>query len=171
VLLNRGRSYYPLVLLLLAFCLSSCAAFSAQTRLELTEPATGEKLIALTLKDGETAVLKWRNSLFDLDVTERFVAEAGVLVLTEVTFADPAGSPPVAVQPGEAEGLYQTGGPFSARGLRKPFTEITCRIGEIGHPKLEVGGRVVDLKRAAAFGGQVRITARKPTLFERLLNR
>ncbi len=157
---------YFLILLPFLLWMASCTVLPAYTRLELTDLQTGMKLLALTLSDGETVVLNWRNSLFGLDVTERFVVEEGTLVLNEVTYADPGGNFTKPVQPEDVEDLYQTGGPFSAKGLRKIFTQITYRIGEIGNPKLQVRERIVDLKKAVGFGGQVCLAVRKATLYE-----
>lgn len=63
------------------------------TWLELTAGATGRRIFAGALADGEEIVLTWKNSLFGLRVTEVFVARAGRLDLTRVTFADSQGPP------------------------------------------------------------------------------
>ena len=54
------------------------------------------------------------------------------------------GQPPVSPQ--DVGDLYHTGGPFSAKGLDRPFTQIVFRVGEIGNPKMRVRDRVVDFK-------------------------
>lgn len=166
---SKTLSLFFIVQLLFLLWLTSCISLHGQSRVELTNVETGKKLLNVILEDGEPVVLYWRNSLFDLDVAERFVVEGGVLVLTEVTFANPKGGPLKIVQLQDVEDLYQTGGPFSAKGLRKPFTQVTFRIGEIGHPKMQIMGRLVDLKQAVGFGGRVCLTVRKVNLYESVL--
>lgn len=128
------------------------------TRLELADGDTARSLGSFVLRDGEPVVLRWRNSLFGVDVTEAFRADGGALVQTEVTFAEPGGPPPPQVAPHEVDDLYHTGGPFSARGLERPLTRVVYRVSEIGHPKMTVGERVVDFKRDVGFGGRVVLT-------------
>ncbi|MFO7707484.1 MAG: hypothetical protein R6V84_04860 [Desulfobacterales bacterium] len=67
---------------------------SGYTRIELADGSTGKTIAAAVLRDGAPVVLKWRNSLFDLDVTESFNAQCGKLIQDGVTFADPRGLPP-----------------------------------------------------------------------------
>jgi len=168
------RARISLSALLLVFfpvlwILSGCT-LSGHTRLELTEAGTGRKIFSALLRDGEEVVLIWKNSLFGLSVTEVFQAQRGNLVLTEVTFADPQGPAPPSVAPKDVDDLYQTGGPFSARGLTKPFKQVVYRVGEIGDPKLKVRDRVLALKEQVGFGGAVILTAESPrwvgTFFE-----
>jgi hypothetical protein len=135
---------------------------------ELAEAGTGRKIFSAVLRDGEEVVLTWKNSLFGLRVTEIFQAQRGTLVLTEVTFADPQGPAPPAVASTDVDDLYQTGGPFSARGLSKPFNHLVYRVGEIGDPKLKVRDRVVTFKEQVGFGGAVVLTAKSPHWFETL---
>lgn len=132
---------------------------AGRTRITLADAATGRTITAALLVDGEPVVLTWRNSLFDLDVTERYRAQGGRLIQDEVTFADPSGRPPPQVAAREVEDLYHTGGPFSARGLDKPFTQVIFRVSEAGNPKLSLHGRVVDFKQEVGFGGAVLLTA------------
>jgi hypothetical protein len=136
------------------------------TRLELTDGETGRALLSAVLRDGEPITLTWRNSLFGLDVTEAFVAQGGLIVQTQVTFADPRGLPPMQVAPDDVDDLYHTGGPFTATGLRRPFTRIVYRVGEIGEPKLAVRGRVIEFKREVGFGGRVILSTARPSLFD-----
>jgi hypothetical protein len=136
---------------------------------ELAEAGTGRKIFAALLRDGEEVVLTWKNSLFGLTVTEVFQARRGTLLLTEVTFADPQGPAPPAVASTDLDDLYQTGGPFSARGLTKCFTQVVYRVGEIGDPQLKVGDRVVAFKEQVGFGGAVVLTAGSPRWFDILL--
>ncbi len=167
----HGRTAFRvsfLAIFLLASGLSSCVVLSSRTHLEFTDMEREKDILALTLGDGEGAVLTWRNSHFGLDVTERFVAERGMLVLTEVSFSDPAGGIPGSVRPQDLEDLYHTGGPFSVKGLHKEFSEVIFRIGEVGHPRLYVKGRTIALKEAAGFGGRVRLRVRKASLYERI---
>jgi hypothetical protein len=128
----------------------------------------GRKIVSAILRDGEEVVLTWRNSLFGLRVTEVFQPRRGTLILTEVTFADPQGPAPASVACTDVDDLYQTGGPFSARGLAKPFTHVVYRVGEIGDLKLKVRDRVVAFRDEVGFGGAVVLTARIPRWFETL---
>jgi hypothetical protein len=134
--------------------------------LELTNAETGGKIFAAILRDGAPITLTWRNSLFNLDVTEAFVVENRQLIQTEVTFADPRGLPPPTVSPSDVNDLYHTGGAFSARGLRRPFTRIAYRVGEIGNPKMMIGARVIEFKREVGFGGGIVLTTRAVSVGE-----
>ena len=134
------------------------------TRLDLTDGETGRSLLSVLLRDGETSILMWHNSLFDLDVTEDFVAKTGALVQTTVTFADPRGLPPMQVKPEEVDDFYHTGGPFTTTGLQRRFSRIVYRVGEIGTPRLVVGKRVLDFKHEVGFGGQVILGAAQPSV-------
>ncbi len=131
------------------------------TWLDLTDAETGRKITAQAVKDGEEVVLTWRNSIFNLRVTEVFVAREGRLDLTQVTFEDPRGKAPPLARPEDLDDLYHTGGPFRATGLSKPFTRIIFRIGEIGDPRLKVKKQSIRLIEQVGFGGAVLLTARK----------
>jgi len=141
------------------------------TRLELTEPESGRKLLARLLPDGEPAVLTWTNSLFRLGVTERFLARDGLLLLTAVTFADPSGRVPPLSRPEELDDLYHTGGPFRVEGVARPISRVVFRLGEVGRPRLRVGGELVEFYPAVGFGGRLLLETRRPTLGEWLLGR
>ncbi len=132
-----------------------------ETCLEVRDEINGKKLLDLTLEDGEEILLYWRNSLFDLDVSEKFVIEKGTLILREVRFFNSPGSSLPFLDQKDLEDLYQTGGLFSAQGVQKRFTQIEFRIGEIGHPRLKIKGQVLDLKELVGFGGKVRLTIQK----------
>jgi hypothetical protein len=127
----------------------------AATRLDLTDADTGRPIASRTLADGEQVVLTWRNSLFGLDVTEVFVAGAGRLTLTSITFADPAGGEPPRVAPDEVDDLYHTGGPFRAEGLSRPIGRVVFRVGQIGNPALQIGDLRLEFAREVGFGGAV----------------
>jgi len=137
------------------------------TWLELTDAGTGRRIASQLLSDGQRVVLTWKNSLFDLPVTEVFVAGKGILTLTEITFADPMGREAPRVRPKDVDDLYQTGGPFKAEGLSRPVSRVTFRIGEIGHPVIRVGSHVIHLAGEVGFGGAVLLTARPASLYER----
>jgi hypothetical protein len=154
------------VVILWLFWLVSQINAPGFTRLELTDAETGREIISAILPDGEPITLTWRNSLFNLDVTEAFVTESGVLIQTQVTFADPRGLPPPLVSPRDVDDLYHTGGAFSARGMRRPFTRIAYRVGEIGNPKMTIGARVIEFKEEVGFGGGVVLTTRVVNLYE-----
>lgn len=141
------------------------------TRIDLAEGAGGRVLLSAIVPDGERVTLKWRNSQFGLLVTETFHGRSGVLVQDRVTFAQPDGTPPPRVSPRDVDDLFHTGGAFDAEGLDRPLRRIVYRIGEIGDPKLTVGGRTVALKNEAGFGGRVVLTASRPTVGEILLDR
>jgi len=144
----------------LALLSSAQAAGTECTRLELTEAGTGRKIFSAVLKDGTQVVLTWKNSLYGLNVTEVFESRRGALVLTRITFADPGGSPPPEVSPADADDLYQTGDAFTARGLAKPFHQVTYRVSEVGKPRMKIGERVVDFKKEVGFGGGIILSAR-----------
>ena len=154
------------LLLLIGLGVLSQAHVAGFTRVELTQAGTGKTILSIVLRDGERAVLTWRNSLFSLDVTEVFHAEACMLILDQVTFADPRGLPPPTVSPADVDDLYQTGGPFTARGLGKPFRRVAFRVAEIGEPKLKIRDRVVAFKQEVGFGGSVILTASAAKLHE-----
>lgn len=160
--MRRALGVFAFVLIfLLVLWLSSQVTLPGYTRLELADAETGRKILVAVLRDGEPVVLTWRNSLFNLDVTEVFVAESGGLIQTEVTFADPRGAPPMRASPQDLDDLYHTGGPFAVQGLRKPFQRVVYRIGEIGEPKMRVREREVEFKRAVGFGGRIVLIAQK----------
>jgi len=148
---------WALVLLLLAP--GAAPAGASRTRVTLTEGATGRTIATRALGEGEEMVLTWTNSLFRLRVTEVFIARGGELVLTRVTFADPAGSEPPRVRPEDVDDLYHTGGPFRAEGLSRPVRRVVFRVGEIGNPVIRLGDRRIHLAREAGFGGAVRLEA------------
>jgi hypothetical protein len=128
-----------------------------ETRVDLTDTATGRIITTHRMREGERAVLEWRNSLFGVDVTEVFVARAGGLVLTSVTFADPAGGDPPLVRPEDVDDLYHTGGPFRAEGLSRPVRRVVFRVGEIGKPRLRLGERTIRFVDEVGFGGAIRL--------------
>ena len=66
----------------------------------------------------------------------------------------------------EVEDLYHTGGPFTAKGLDRPFSRIVYRVSEVGTPKMELGSRIVDFKQVVGFGGAVVLTTSHPRRFE-----
>jgi hypothetical protein len=133
------------------------------TWLELSDAETGRRIFAGALGYDEEIVLTWKNSLFNLTVTEVFAARAGRLDLTRVTFADPRGRPPPVARPEDLDDLYHTGGPFRVEGLARPLTRAVFRIGAIGNPVMAIAGRTIRLKEEAGFGGAVRVQARKPS--------
>lgn len=155
----RARVVLYFSAFLAVVCSVSGVSVAGGTRVDLREPDSGREIFSGVLQDGERAVLTWKNSLYGLHVTEVFEASGGALVLTEVTYALPEGPPPPVVPPQDVPGLYQTGGPFSARGLTQSFREVVYRVGEIGEPHLKIRGRIVDFKREVGFGGRIRLTA------------
>jgi len=155
-----------ILLLLIGLGVLSQAPAAGYTRVELTQADTGKTILSIVLRDSEQAVLTWRNSLFGLDVTEVFQAQAGMLILDEVTFADPRGLPPPTVSPADVDDLYQTGGPFTARGLGKPVRRVIYRVSEIGDPKMRIHDRTVAFKQEVGFGGAVILTASAAKLHE-----
>ena len=149
-----------LALLLLVLGIPSRVCAAGDTWVELTEADTGRMIFSAVLKEGEQIVLTWMNSLYGLRVTEVFEARGGVLFLTEVTYAPPQGPAPPLVPPEEAEELYQTGGPFYARELAKPFRKIVYRVAEIGEPKMKIRDCLVDFKKEVGFGGRIILTVK-----------
>jgi hypothetical protein len=153
---------------LLILWLLAETAIPWHTRLQLKDGETGRLLLSTLLRDGEQATLKWHNSLFDLDVTEVFVANSGALIQTEVTFADPRGLPPMKIPPEEVDDYYHTGGPFTTSGLQRRFSRIVYRVGEIGNPHFMAGKKRITLKHEVGFGGQVILSTTQPRLFDLL---
>ena len=155
-----------LTLLLALWGSARILAPAEETWLELTQADTGRRILGRVLGDGEEVTLTWRNSLFGVMVTEVFVARGGILRLTQITFADPAGNPPPRVSPSDVDDLYHTGGSFRAEGLSRPVSRVVFRVGEIGDPRIRVGGDVVRLAEQVGFGGAVLLVARRPGLPE-----
>jgi Domain of unknown function (DUF1850) len=158
------------VLLLIAW-LPSRVPLRGMTRFILEDPQTGREIFSTLLEDGEAVTLTWRNSIFGQDVMEVFHASGGELVLNEVTFTDPDSDYQMPAAPEDVDDLYHTGGPFSARGLSRSFHRINFLIGEIGNPKFQVQGQVIELKKEVGFGGRVVLTARPANLYEYLFDR
>ena len=169
----KGRNLFLAlsIIFLLVLAFLSQAAPSGYTRIQIKEAGTGRKILSEVLRDGEEVVLIWKNSLFGLKVTEVFVAQGGLLVLSQVTFADPLGSTPPRVTPADVDDLYQTGGAFSASGLSKSFQQIVYRVGEIGDPRMRVRRREVAFRQEVGFGGSIFLSAAVPKAYEILLER
>jgi hypothetical protein len=169
----KGRNLFLAlsIIFLLVLAFLSQAAPSGYTRIQIKEAGTGRKILSEVLRDGEEVVLIWKNSLFGLKVTEVFVAQGGLLVLSQVTFADPLGSTPPRVTPADVDDLYQTGGAFSASGLSKSFQQIVYRVGEIGDPRMRVRRREVAFRQEVGFGGSIVLSAAAPKAYEILLER
>ncbi len=136
------------------------------TRLKLTDPETGKEFASFVLRDDEPVVLTWRNSIWGLDVTEAFVAKSGLLIQTEVTFAQPDGTPPPRVTARDVDDLYHTGGAFSAKGLARPLHQVVYRVGEIGKPKMRIQDQLIEFKPLVGFGGRVLLTTTTVRLYE-----
>ena len=167
----KGRNLFLAlsIIFLLVLAFLSQAAPSGYTRIQLKEAGTERKILSEVLRDGAEVVMTWKNSLFGLKVTEVFVAQGGLLILSQVTFADPLGSAPPRVTPADVDDLYQTGGAFSASGLSKSFQQIVYRVGEIGDPRMSVRGREVAFQKEVGFGGSIVLTATAPKTYEILL--
>jgi hypothetical protein len=165
-MLRRRRALAALLIALPLVWGSSRIPVPGYTRLELTEPGSGRRLLLRLLPDGGSAVLTWTNSLFRLAVTERFVARGGILLLTAVTFADPAAGEPPLSRPEDLDDLYHTGGPFRVEGLARPVGRVLFRVGEVGRPRLRVGSEALEFYPAVGFGGRVLLETRRPTLVE-----
>lgn len=167
----KGRALFLVPLFLLGAALLAQADLPGFSRIQLREGGTGRKILSSVLRDGEQVVMTWKNSLFGLRVTEVFEMRRGMLILTTVTFADPQGPAPPLVKPSDVDDLYHTGGSFTACGLNKPFDRIVHRVGELGEPRMSVGGREVALKEEVGFGGSVVLTAARARAYEILLER
>lgn len=165
--MNRRSVFFALLsFFLLVAALLSQVTVSGYSRIQLKEAGTGRKILSEVLRDGEEVVMTWKNSLFGLNVTEVFQAQRGILVLTQITFADPQGSVPPMVAPSDVDDLYHTGGSFTASGLRKPFRQILYRVGEIGEPKMTARGREVNFKQEVGFGGSLVLTVAVAKAYE-----
>lgn len=132
-----------------------------ETLVSLKDGGSGRRIGCAVLHDGEPVVLTWMNSLFRLKVTEIYTTREGILEQTAVTYGDPSGKEPPGVEPKDVEDLYHTGGPFTAKGLAIPYHKIVFRIGEIGNPVLNLGGRSIYLADEVGFGGSVILEAGK----------
>jgi hypothetical protein len=55
--------------------------------------------------------------------------------------------------------------------MNRPFSRIVFRVGEIGDPKMEAGGRTVYFKGEAGFGGRVVLAVSRAGLYDRLSSR
>jgi len=169
--LRVGRRIIPLLflfILILALWLPLKIVPAGYTRIDLAG-GDGRPLLSVVAPDGEAVTFSWRNSLFGLQVEERFSARSGVLVLTSVTFADPRGTEPPRVAADEVDDYYHTGGAFRAEGLSRPFAKVVYLIGEIGNPRMRAGGRTIHFKKEMGFGGRVILTTGRPNLYEILL--
>lgn len=129
-------------------------------QLELTDVATGRRIYAGALRDGERAVLTWTNSLFRLPVADTFEARGGHLVLIATRYGDPSGREPPLIRPEEAPDRVQTGGPFRAEGLSKRVDRIVFRVGEVGRPTFHLADREIRFHDEVGFGGAIRLEAR-----------
>jgi hypothetical protein len=167
----KGRSvFFALIFFfLLVTAFLTQVPLSGHTRIQLKEAATGRRILSQVLRDGEEVVMTWKNSLFRLTVTEVYKAQGGVLVLAQITFADPQGSAPPRVTAADVDDLYQTGGAFTAGGLTKPFHQVVHRVGEIGEPRMRVRGREVAFQQEVGFGGSIVLTAAAAKGYEILL--
>ena len=135
-------------------------SWAGETLVQLTHGETGKRISCTVLRDGETLILSWTNSLFRLLVTETYEAKGGMIVQTGVTFADPSGNEPPIVNPENVDDLYHTGGPFKAEGLSRPFRRIVFRVGEIGNPVLKIRDHAIALAKEVGFGSSVILESR-----------
>ena len=140
------------------------------TRLQLEDVDAARPLLDAVLRNGEPVTLTWQNSIYQLPVVEVFYAADGRLVLDTVSFLDPNGAVRNPVRASDVNDLYHTGGPFSASGMDRPYTDVIFRIGEIGNPHMAVRGRVVAFKDAVGFGGRVHLMTGRPSLGRALLS-
>jgi Na+-translocating ferredoxin:NAD+ oxidoreductase RnfG subunit len=162
----KRKALFLALFFLPAAGLLSQVSLSGYTRIQLREACTGRNILSRVLRDGDETQLRWKNSLYGLQVTEVFQARRGRLVLTAVTFADPQGTVPTVVRPSDVDDLYHTGGPFTATGLNLPFDRIVYRVGEIGEPRMSVRDRAVDFKGEVGFGGSIVLTTAAAKTFE-----
>jgi hypothetical protein len=157
--------------LLILLFLSLRMVLPGLTRIDLAAEGGKGKRISVLLRDGDPVTLTWRNSQFGLRVEEVYMARNGLLIQDQVIFSDPKGLPPPEVSPRDVDDLFHTGGAFAARGLNRPFSRIVFRVGEIGDPKMEAGGRTVYFKKEAGFGGRVILAVSRADLYDRLFSR
>ena len=132
----------------------------ALTRVELTGGVPVRTIVSCVLVEGEQAVLTWHNSLFHLAVTETFVARAGGLELSSVSFANPRGGEAPLVRAQDVDDLYHTGGAFRAEGLSRPLRHVVFRVGAIGDPTFDLCGERVRFLEEVGFGGAVTLDVR-----------
>jgi hypothetical protein len=147
--------------LILLIAASLAAPVPSFTLVEVKCPARSRFFL---LRDGEEALLTWRNSLFGQVVEERFVAGGGYLWLEGVRFEDQTSGYTMKASAPDLADLYHTGGAFEVEGVHKPFAQVTFRIGVIGEPRLRVKGREIAFEEEAGFGGKVVLRAEKARL-------
>lgn len=116
---------------------------------------TGEIIASETVKSGESFSLIWKNSLYNLNVTEIYVIKDTFFEQSGVIFHDPNGKPEPVISASEVDEFYHTGGPFRAMDMSKPFKKITFTIGETGNPVIRLKGKDINLKDRVGFGGRV----------------
>ena len=158
---TRSWAQFALILLLVYLVFASLHnVWAGETMVQVTHGDTGKRVSCNILRDGETLILSWTNSLFHLLVTETYKAKDGILEQTDVVFADPSGKEPPLVKPEDVDDLYHTGGPFKAKGLSRPFQRIVFRVGEVGNPVLKIQEREIVFAKEVGFGGTIVLECR-----------
>ncbi len=61
----------------------------------------------------------------------------------------------------EVDEFYKTGGPFTAKGLDRRFTQVAYRMREFDNLKISIGNRVVDFRSEVGIGSAVVLAAAK----------
>ena len=128
----------------------------------ISDKETGRIILSETVKSGDILTLRWKNSLFLLDVTETYTIRDTFFEQTGIIFHDPDGKDEPVISACDVDDVYHTGGPFKAVGLSRPFKGIVFRIGEIGNPVIRLKERDIDLKSKVGFGNAVILEIKNP---------
>ncbi|HOP86338.1 MAG TPA: hypothetical protein PKZ54_07680 [Syntrophorhabdaceae bacterium] len=121
----------------------------------ISDKDTGRIISSEVTKLGETIILTWRNSLFNLEVTETYTIGDTFFEQTGVIFHDPYGKPEPVIKAEEIDDFYHTGGPFKVANMSRAFKKIVFRIGEVGNPVIKLKGKDINLTSQVGFGGVV----------------
>jgi len=132
----------------------------------ISDKDTGRIIFSELIKPGENITLTWRNSLFNLEVTETYIIRDTFFEQTGVTFHDPYGKPEPLIRAEEVDDFYHTGGPFKVAKMSRPFKSIVFRIGEVGNPVIRLKGKDINLKSQVGFGGVVIVEVKSPSVFK-----
>lgn len=127
----------------------------------ITNRETGEIVYTQSLKPGDVITLTWKNSLYNLDVTETYVVRSYFFEQVSIEFNDPNRMDVPEVKPAEVEDYYHTGDPFKVNNISRPFEKIVFLIGDIGNPKIKIKENIIDLKKKAGFGSSIVMELKK----------
>lgn len=145
----------PFLLIFLTIILICSPVMAVESILIISNKETGKVIWSETVKSGEKFILTWKNSLFNVDVTETYIIKDAFFEQTGVIFHDPEGKQAPTIRPEEVGDFYHTGGAFKAENMSRAFKSIVFRIGEIGNPIIKIKGKDINLKSHVGFGGAI----------------